>query len=790
MVEHTFQHLDELWTAFEARRKGRANYGISDFAEEHPEHRECVDYIFPMFDELQRLGKDSSESPKWIDKYAIIHQIGRGGMGAVYEARYKNLRERVAIKVLDRFRMLESGGKRFEREARLAATLHHSNVVPVYDYGEFDGQPYYTMRLIDGPDLADVLHRDYDNQGTPLSSRDQRAAHLSRQLAANWGKQVDLAIQAARALEHAHSQGILHRDVKPANLLIDEADNLWVTDFGLAKQQLESGALTVPSKILGTPRYMAPEQLRSESDERSDIFGLGLVMYELAILRTDTRNQRTDIWRGGLRSPRHWNPSIPKTLARIIQKAVHSDPASRYQTAAEFADDLERFRSKECQSASRNKTRADGSRLFSFTTILCVGSLLLFGLLMAAILVAQGRHTASKNSAIGLTPAAENAPDFSFTVVEGQTRVALLERLTPSVQVVELSGLDASRFRVDHDSNSLLFSEIADFESPSDTNFDNVFEINLVGHTRTWSVQVEVADLNEPPSFDYSMFQRDGSTIKCSMEKAAGALILRAHDDNNSVYDGLTFSATGGPDRTSVGVTPPGIFIFTPPPQPGGGMDSNGDLAYDVELTVSDRTYARFARLEKSKSGHVALIRETLGPRGTISANTWSENCEIGPDVIDIATTDGRTFFHIHRDHSGTASLYVSQVLDDGRFIPTLLNSNCGISQDARGFATSDGTTFYYLTHQPQRPASLSLHQGALQLDGSFESKLVTESCNLSPQVTCFSWLDSNRFQHIRASTPTTAVFAFSFLDDSTFSHLELHDESDQYGTSSLGHAA
>ena len=297
---------------------------------------DSVAKLLPVLDDFKHLREQQPPTPKQIGPYQIIDWLGEGGMGIVYKCSSPAHDKPIAIKVIKPGNLFFCGSERFEREARVAASLDHPNIVPIYDIGT--KTPYYTMRLIDGPNLASLAHTDWSEKAG--SAAEVRARRLARTLANDWQLQAHVGSQCLRALSYAHAQGIVHRDVKPANLIIDSNFHVWVTDFGLAKQLIEQHSLSAKSKLLGTPRYMSPEQIRGDADERSDIFGLGLVLYEMALLRADGRNTRQAIWKGGLRPIRDWNEAVPPRYEEIILKAVDADPNRRFQTANEFQDAL------------------------------------------------------------------------------------------------------------------------------------------------------------------------------------------------------------------------------------------------------------------------------------------------------------------------------------------------------------------------------------------------------------------------------------------------------------------
>jgi serine/threonine protein kinase len=265
---------------------------------------------------------DNLQPGQMLGPYRIINQVGQGGMATVYKAYQPSMDRNVAIKVLPR-QLAESKefATRFQQEARIIARLEHPHILPVFDYGESDGVTYFVMRYLEAGTLKSKM------AAGPLSLNE-----IDR-----------LFTQLAEALGYAHSHGVVHRDLKPANALIDEQGNLFLTDFGIAKL-LESAAphLTQTDAIMGTPAYISPEQARAMPvDQRSDIYSLGIILYELVTGRVpftaDTPlavilKQVSD----PLPLPSMLKPDIPEPIERVILKALAKEPADRYPTAAEF----------------------------------------------------------------------------------------------------------------------------------------------------------------------------------------------------------------------------------------------------------------------------------------------------------------------------------------------------------------------------------------------------------------------------------------------------------------------
>jgi WD40 repeat protein len=359
-----------------------------------------------------------------LGDFRIVREIGKGGMGVVYEAEQVSLGRRVAVKVLPSSLLGDAQAKRrFEREAKAAARLHHTNIVPVFGVGEEQGVPYYAMQFIRGLALDQILKELVPRQGgeptagaSPLgppagAPQDLRAGELARSLwpglspgtarlaagpepvpprtsattpdspAGEDGRRSDppdgpppavtlpgpgsgtsrvgtkrptywqgvarAGVQAAGALDYAHRQGVLHRDVKPSNLLVDSAGSVWVTDFGLAKADGQQD-LTQTGDILGTLRYMPPEAFEGKADARGDVYALGLTLYEMLALRPafaekDRALLISRVTTGEPERLDRLNPAIPRDLVTIVHKSIDRDPRGRYKTAGDMAADLQRF---------------------------------------------------------------------------------------------------------------------------------------------------------------------------------------------------------------------------------------------------------------------------------------------------------------------------------------------------------------------------------------------------------------------------------------------------------------
>jgi serine/threonine-protein kinase len=283
----------------------------------------------------------TGEPPRFGD-YELLAELGRGGMGIVYRARQISLRREVALKMILDSRVASSGDRaRFRAEAEAVARLDHPNIVPIYEVGEHQGQPYFTMKLVEGQTLAARL----------------AAGVIPPREAAR------LIAEVARAIHYAHGQGILHRDLKPSNLLVDAAGRAHITDFGLAKQTGADASLTQSGAILGTPSYMAPEQAagaRGEVGPATDVYSLGAVLYQMLTGRPPlVAKSPVDMLLLLLEQdpapPRLLGVSLDRDLEMIVLKCLQKPPDLRYSTAGALADDLDAYLADEPVSARSGK---------------------------------------------------------------------------------------------------------------------------------------------------------------------------------------------------------------------------------------------------------------------------------------------------------------------------------------------------------------------------------------------------------------------------------------------------
>jgi tetratricopeptide (TPR) repeat protein len=410
--------IGELAEAFLGRHRRGERPSVEEYAAAHPELAGEIRRLFPALLMMEDLQPESSDltggwavtpgaAPERLGDFRILREVGRGGMGVVYEAEQESLGRRVALKVLAAQGVHHPKQLlRFHREARAAARLHHTNIVPVFGVGESEGQHYYVMQFIPGlgldavldevkrlrgpqpkpqalappaegraPAAAEVVRSLMTGQFPPAAAEDPSEERLAPGHAAptvasgppsslvlpgqgpgssatdstgRYARSVALVgVQVAEALDYAHRQGTLHRDIKPSNLLLDGQGTVWVADFGLAKAA-DSDDLTHTGDIVGTLRYMAPERFEGRCDARSDIYALGLTLYELLARRPafDKSDRAALIRQVTHEEPprlRGLDPTIPRDLETVVHKAIEREPGRRYAEAADLAADLRRY---------------------------------------------------------------------------------------------------------------------------------------------------------------------------------------------------------------------------------------------------------------------------------------------------------------------------------------------------------------------------------------------------------------------------------------------------------------
>jgi WD40 repeat protein/serine/threonine protein kinase/tetratricopeptide (TPR) repeat protein len=519
----------------ERKRRGERPT-LREYVERHPELAVEIRDLFPALLMMEDLGDSSGATTgslaaaegaaigtklARLGDYRILREIGRGGMGVVYEAEQESLGRRVALKVLSASALLDPKQvRRFEREAKAAARLHHTNIVPVFGVGHQDGHHYFVMQFIAGlgldavlEDLRRLRHGKSAESSPPLRGGSDlaepratfsaaspitglTAANVARSLVTGrfpadgplgdgslteprddgeaggasdsppvssppapadssppmlpgssalrassdpdcqfFRSVARIGIQVAEALDYANRQGILHRDVKPSNLLLDNRGNVWVADFGLAKTA-ETDDLTHTGDILGTIRYMAPERFSGHCDARSDVYSLGLTLYELVALRPahEAADRHALFERVLHEEPQRLKklaPAVPHDLETIIAKASARDPVGRYATAAALAEDLKRFvedrpiQARRTSAAERLVRWCRRNKVLAVTIGLATGSLV--AAVIAALLYAVEQAHRANDRALYAEKQSEAAASYKAALSESNRRLAMLD---------------------------------------------------------------------------------------------------------------------------------------------------------------------------------------------------------------------------------------------------------------------------------------------------------------------------------------------------------------------------
>jgi serine/threonine protein kinase/WD40 repeat protein len=364
--------LADLCEEISSRLRQGESIDLNEYLQFWPQYTQELTEAFETIQWMAQLKKGSNtdgssvshrlREGETLGDYSLIRVAGRGGMGIVYEAEQASLKRRVALKVLPFASVLDPLRlKRFENEVQAAALLNHPHIVPIYGVGEDRGIHFFSMKWIDGPSLAEVIHQVKsrgsgsvtltDSARTDSGERRPQPSSLasctSHRTQSYLRSAVQVIANVADALDHAHRQGIVHRDIKPGNLLMDSRGHVWITDFGLVRMENDA-TLTATGDLIGTLRYMSPEQAdgaRDIIDHRCDIYSLGATLYELLTLQplfSDESREKLlrQVLTQAPKLPRSVESSIPNDLETILLKSLAKRPEDRYATAQAMADDL------------------------------------------------------------------------------------------------------------------------------------------------------------------------------------------------------------------------------------------------------------------------------------------------------------------------------------------------------------------------------------------------------------------------------------------------------------------
>ena len=368
--------LEVLASQFVDEHRRWLNPSVENYAAAYPEYAAEIFESFPVLIAMEQLKGNrevaslqlqlpDQQCVQQLGDCRIVREIDRSRTSVLYEAEQGKLNRRVAVKLLPwKAEKIPRWRERFEREARMIARLRHRNIVSIYSIGEDQGYCYSVMQLVNGVGLdkiilrlaadgtirpGEIIQPDSSSQQNTIESEkpdDYEMTELEdRTLRKNaWRAFASIGLQAAKALQYSHSQGTLHNDIKPENILLDGEGHTWLTDFSLA--QFAEG--TLKQQDAKTLRCMAPERFRGRNDEQSDLYSLGMVLYELATLTSAFHTRRTNQLIDNILNveplrPREISTRIPAGFETIILNCIAKSPAQRYQTARELSLDFLRF---------------------------------------------------------------------------------------------------------------------------------------------------------------------------------------------------------------------------------------------------------------------------------------------------------------------------------------------------------------------------------------------------------------------------------------------------------------
>lgn len=518
---------------------------VNDYANRVPEHREKVTAYLQLLLFMEQVRHSSVKAddkhlpaaPEEIGKYKVLSTIGRGGMGTVYQAEDPDTGRNVAIKVLHPER--NDLSQRFRREAMTIQQLDHPNIVKVLGFQEDEGVAYLIMQFIHGTGLDAVLKQrrsytsDYSNPqpGTlnPVTedsvNRGQTLSSAAATLVAkDFLRIAAIGADVASALAHTHFRGVIHRDIKPANLILATDGSVWITDFGLAKALATEEELTNVGDLIGTPRYMSPEQMRGVVDDRTDIYSLGITLWELC---TGLRAWSTSV----KKEPSGWtlptavsvNPDVPNQLSDTLAACCSLEQDQR-PSATELHQQLQSFlRTRELD----NRLKHTKQRTQLFLAALCILSALVAGFVFArstnkadqTLRDSPDRVAAASMVNLGAVEEetieperaemhAANLSPGQYAMAENFRTVAYVNdvfEVVPDSGELTLSGPDAELFEIVGEERILQFRTPPNYEAPTDNGENAVYEVSLLssvdGQVDSVDIVVRILDIEEGITF-------------------------------------------------------------------------------------------------------------------------------------------------------------------------------------------------------------------------------------------------------------------------------------------------